>query len=158
MTAMLISDTHGACDEKLRALSRTLTSGDYLIHCGDGAGDLGKIDIPSSCKAVAVRGNCDFLPALPAFRILDLPSARVLVTHGHEQNVSPDALLGLYYFAAEQNCTYVVYGHTHVADITIYGGVTFVNPGSLARPRGGKPSYAVITEENGQPSAKIVYI
>ena len=113
-------------------------------------------------RVVAVRGNCDSevdqmvldFPCMADYAIVMdaapaesaggqlAPKAKprlLFCTHGHlfgPQNVPP-----LAHGAA------LLYGHTHVKEISSRDGVLFVNPGSVSLPKDGSNSYAIY--ENG---------
>ena len=50
------------------------------------------------------------------------------------------------------DCNLVVYGHTHLPVNTEFGGIRFINPGSVGQPRDGDPraSYAIYDMERGE--------
>ncbi len=153
----VISDTHGLAGERLEELIPVFNQADLLVFLGDGLGDIRSIEDRITCTVVKVRGNCDFFSAEEAEIVLDTQCGRILFTHGHEHRVK-SSLLNLHYYAIEKKCSYVYYGHTHFADVSVEGGVTMVNPGSLGSPRGLKPSFCSVVEERGQFASKIVFI
>lgn len=84
---------------------------------------------------------------VPSRQILCVNNTNFYITHGHNEGVyySKD-LLGMQSKYSE--CTVALYGHTHIAEETTEGPVTFINPGSCTRPRDGKkPGFAIITVE-----------
>ena len=72
------------------------------------------------------------------------------MTHGHMYGVSMD-IAGVVDEAASRSCDIVLCGHTHKPAIHRRDGVLAVNPGSLSYPRqnGRRPSYAVLTMQQG---------
>ena len=44
----------------------------------------------------------------------------------------------------------VLHGHTHVPRDTVMGGVRWLNPGCISRPRGVPPSFAWLTVADGK--------
>ena len=95
-------------------------------------------------QVLAVRGNCDAegdqmgleLPIMADYMALFLEGRMVFVTHGHlfnEENLpnfNPGDVL--------------IHGHTHVRAAADRGAYFFLNPGSMALPKGdGVHSYMV---------------
>ena len=84
---------------------------------------------------------------MPDRLVLTVNGQQILFVHGHMEGVDYgynklglDAkMLGLHY---------AVHGHTHVPHFEQHGDFTFINPGSISRPRGGSPaSFAILTVE-----------
>ena len=71
----------------------------------------------------------------------------ILFVHGHMEGVDYGYnKLGL--DAKMLGVHYAVHGHTHVSAFEQRGDFTFINPGSISRPRGGSPaSFAILTVE-----------
>jgi putative phosphoesterase len=96
----------------------------------------------------AVRGNCDLTKDVPEALTLVVEGATILLVHGHRQGVKHSLLrLGLY--ALEEEANLVLFGHTHVPVEELYEGATLYNPGSLGEPRGGKPTFGIVTVDAG---------
>lgn len=140
----VISDTHSVLPA---SAAEALSGVDRIIH----AGDVGSLDVMRELNAiapvVAVRGNVDTADAadLPAEVFMDVAGERVYVTHRPEdarRRVPVEA-------------TVVIVGHTHRADVREAAGVTYVNPGSASRPRGGRPTIALLTLGDGPAKACI---
>lgn len=61
---------------------------------------------------------------------------KILLTHGHEFYVDFEFdTISIY--AKKQNCSIVVFGHTHVPLLKEANGILLINPGSTSRPRMG---------------------
>mgnify|MGYP001351686014 CR=1 FL=1 len=86
----------------------------------------------------------DFMRALPFDLRFELGSQRVRLVHGSPRKVNE------YLFedkpahtferiAAGSDCDVLVFGHTHKPWIHAYGGVLFVNCGSIGKPKDGDP-------------------
>ena len=71
----------------------------------------------------------------------------ILFVHGHMEGVDYGYnKLGL--DAKMLGAHYAVHGHTHIPVFEQRGDFTFINPGSISRPRGGSPaSFAILTVE-----------
>lgn len=128
----VFSDSHGDISSARRFYD-SLAPLDCLFHLGDYAADGAKLSKLFSCPAYAVRGNCDFRSDEPPERIVDLGGKRFLLLHGHQYYYA-DALL---YRGEEVHADMILYGHTHVPDLSADGPRLILNPGSLSRPRSG---------------------
>lgn len=156
MKILAISDTHGKLN-KVRDIWKKLTDIDLIVHAGDFISDGEKLGAELNVPVIAVKGNCDGGRSRDDFRIADTEYGRILVTHGHMENVkySTDNLI---YRAMENECRAVVFGHTHIAHIEETDGIYLINPGSLTLPRDGSDgSYAIIRTTEDSLDASIVY-
>ena len=148
----VFSDTHGDISGARRFFD-SLSPLDCLFHLGDYAADGEKLAKLFSCPAYAVRGNCDFRSDAPLERTVDLGGKRFLLLHGH-QYYSMSALL---YRSEEVRADMVLYGHTHVPDLSADGPRLILNPGSLSRPRNGSmESCALILLDGNDLQARFV--
>jgi putative phosphoesterase len=104
----------------------------------------------------------EFMRGLPFDRRFELAGKRVRLVHGSPRKVNE------YLFedkpartferiAAGADCDVLVFGHTHQPWIHEYGGVLFVNCGSVGKPKDGDPraAFAVLGRESGEVSARI---
>ena len=84
---------------------------------------------------------------MPPSLVLTANGQQILFVHGHMEGVDFGYnKLGL--DAKIQGIHYAVHGHTHVPTFEQRGDFTFINPGSISRPRGGSPaSFAILTVE-----------
>ncbi|ARA98893.1 metallophosphoesterase family protein [Geobacillus thermodenitrificans] len=147
MNVVIVSDSHGLTAELAQIVSRHRHEADLFIHCGDS-------ELPAEADELApfvvVRGNCDWKAAFPDERIEEADGVRFFVTHGHLYGVKT-SLLRLYYRAKETEANVVCFGHSHLAGVEQINGVLFINPGSIALPRGRKEkTYAVLTIDKDQ--------
>jgi putative phosphoesterase len=163
MKVMILSDSHGNDLYVAKALDREWPF-DAMMHLGDTqedeeefAGILAGEDVP----LFLVKGNCDWYSSLPTDRILELAGHRILMTHGHTHDVSYGTK-ELADLARENDCSIVVYGHTHRPEIDdSIPGLLILNPGSVSFPRqrGRKKSYMILELEEGKrPQARIEYL
>lgn len=150
MRILVFSDSHGRTGDMLQVLDREPCG--LALHLGDCTADC---DDVRACfpmlRLWQVAGN-DYRDTLSglhyedAFRMEDVG---IYMTHGHRLAVSrgPEALCAA---AAARGAALALYGHTHVPALGTCGGVTYFNPGSISRPRGGSsPSYGIVTLRNG---------
>jgi putative phosphoesterase len=97
----------------------------------------------------------DFMRALPFDLRFELGAQRVRLVHGSPRKVNE------YLFedkpahtferiAAGSDCDVLVFGHTHKPWIHAYGGVLFVNCGSVGKPKDGDPRAAFAVLELDQ--------
>ena len=128
----VFSDSHGDISAARRFFD-SLAPLDALFHLGDYAADGEKLSKLFSCPVYAVRGNCDFRSDEPLERVVDLGGKRFLLLHGHQYYYA-EAML---YRGEEVHADMVLYGHTHMPDLSADGPRLLLNPGSLSRPRGG---------------------
>ena len=84
---------------------------------------------------------------MPPSLVLTANGQQILFVHGHMEGVDFGYnKLGL--DAKMQGIHVAVHGHTHVPAFEQRGDFTFINPGSISRPRGGSPaSFAILTVE-----------
>lgn len=139
---LVVSDSHTHIDNLQRAV-HAAGDVDYVFHLGDHASDMGRVN-EVSAEVLCVKGNTD-LGDYPAYVAVTIEGHRIVLTHGHLQRVK-SSLLQLSLFAAEQEADVVLYGHTHVVDISYAsGGRLLLNPGSIGLPKRGNPSYLLLT-------------
>lgn len=150
---LIVSDTHGNAKglQKLRPL---IAENDYIVHLGDGAGDMREImrDFPE--KVYLCGGNCDFFSRYPDEGVLQVDGLKILYCHGHKYHVK-STLSHLAIAAKNRDCDIALYGHTHTSLISEINGVTLINPGSLSRPVGEGGSYAYLVI-NGSKHTEVV--
>ena len=164
MNLLVISDTHG----KYRKISdvieiqRGLPKKDrptHLIHLGDGASDLERVDISKDICPFPIRGNCDVFcfDDIPHERIFTLFNKKIVAFHGHEYSVKHSDVKAIEY-AIKNEADILLYGHTHkrteytvrcgepVGNTKAIKDLLVFNPGSL----GYDGSFGVLTiNENG---------
>lgn len=149
-TILAFSDSHSApLPQKLLDVA---SEADSVFFLGDGVRSLDALLFHRDL--VAVDGNCDS-PCFGSEKIVEYDGVRILITHGHKYSVKRD-LLPLALYSKETGCQAVFYGHTHIARIDEYDGVTLICPGSHCYPVNGNASYAYAVAHNGKLTAKIV--
>jgi putative phosphoesterase len=96
----------------------------------------------------------DFMRDLPFDLRVELGDQRVRLVHGSPRKVNEylfeDKPARLYErLAASAECDVLVFGHTHKPWIRAYGGVRFVNCGSVGKPKDGDPrcAFAVLERD-----------
>lgn len=152
----IISDTHGCCNAMDACVSKAKDV-DAWFHLGDYAMDANKLGASTGKQVYSVAGNCDILSDAPLELTVELEGLKLLLIHGHKYGVSVDDTYRACLRAEELNCNALFYGHTHVSEISNYGGLITVNPGSPSSPRSGRrPSFAIAELEDGRIRVKIV--
>ena len=151
MRLLITSDSHRNV-AALRRAAEAAKPFDAFIFLGDVESDYSEISMYlAGISTYAVRGNNDYDSMLGAVSVVELGGCRFMLTHGHRYGLwnGFDTLAAS---ARLNNCTVALFGHTHCRHFSEENGVYLFNPGSVSRPRDGKPpSYGVITVENGKP-------
>lgn len=137
---LVVSDSHGM-EMNLRQAVLSQPTADIVIHLGDGAAEAERVKNSFPDKMfLQVRGNCDWMAALPNAGTYTAEGAKIFYTHGHVYNVKS----GLYTAvcaAREQKANVLLYGHTHEALTDYDDGLYIMNPGALS---GWKASYGIL--------------
>lgn len=102
------------------------------------------------------QGSKDFMLALPFDLRFELGGRRVRLVHGSPRKVNEylfeDKPAHFYERIAKlSDADVLVFGHTHKPWIHTYGGVLFVNCGSVGKPKDGDPraAYALLEHDAG---------
>ena len=152
MKILVISDSHGASEYIVEAISRNKDAG-AIAFLGDGERDLEEAladcnispyGDDGSMEVYQVRGNCDRFSMEPALLTFTAGGHKILITHGNDQGVKygPEKLI---LTAEQRKCDAAFFGHTHRAELLNENGIFLFNPGSI---RTG--SYGVVfADENG---------
>ena len=135
MRIAVLSDTH---DRFPPALPARLKGADEIWHLGDVCdpavlAEFGQLGPPLQ----VVMGNCDSFFGWPLELTLEREGVTLYLTH-----VPPSR--------APRGVAAVLHGHTHVPRDEVLGGVRWLNPGCITRPRGVPPSFAWLTVERGK--------
>jgi putative phosphoesterase len=157
MTFVVLSDTHGR-DDKIGEVLSMHRERDGVLMLGDCVRDMMSVR-----DAISVRGNCDglaFCDGIPTEQMLCFDGVRILMMHGHTHSVKSGTERAIAY-ALSRGADVLLYGHTHVREERYYpegseilGNKTekpiyVFNPGSLATPSDGKPSFGLLQIKNG---------
>lgn len=146
----ITGDTHGNL-QAMRQLLKTVEPVDYWLHTGDYSQDARFLVAETKLPLLMVAGNCD----KPSGRgnvdeFVVLAGKRIWLTHGHRY-MKEYQVEELAWWARKLEADIVVFGHTHVPLIKWFGDKLFINPGSLALPRGEEgPTYAILSLQEGQ--------
>lgn len=151
----VISDTHGNSDA-IKACVSEAGNVDVWFHLGDFSADAKVLQELTGLPVYSVRGNCDYISSSPEELTVNIEGVKFLLMHGHNYYVTFDDTLRACLRAEELDCDMLLYGHTHIPELSAYGRIQVLNPGSPTRPLGGSaPSFAIITVDNGIARAKL---
>ncbi len=141
MRVLLLSDTHGALDERIAARAR---DSDLVVHAGD-VGSAGVLAILRAMgpPVIAVRGNNDVaskwaaserdaMAQLAEQAQIDLPAGCLVAIHGDR---FPAAQRHLRLRQAFPQARAIVYGHSHRLCIDEAQRPWVLNPGAAGRAR-----------------------
>lgn len=154
MLIAIISDTHREY-VSINKVIDIIKNCDYIIHLGDNVEDAIYIKDSVKGEVIYVKGNCDYIRAIPAEEVIDIEGLKIFATHGHKYGVK-GSLDGLEYRAKELGADIALYGHTHIANIERKDNLWIINPGSTSLPRGGRRSIAFI-EKNDETIYPYIY-
>lgn len=140
MKIYVLSDSHNSFN--FAPFLEKCQDADIVIHCGDGQRDVEDLKSVLPCPVYSVKGNCDIFGKRE--EIIDVEGHRIFVTHGDIYGVK-HSYSGLVLKAKELNADIVLYGHSHIPDISYHENIWLINPGSLTRPRDNKaPTYCIL--------------
>ncbi len=135
---LVISDSHGNL-QRLEEIIKKESPFDYLIHCGDGVGDILHAEIPSDTVIVRVTGNVDLNRGYDIGRIetVVIDNRTFIVSHGDlfYVNRNYDLILNK---GIELGADAVIFGHTH-KKLYVGGMPSLFNPGPA-----NKGAYGII--------------
>ena len=135
MRIAVISDTH---DRYPPSLPERLRGADEIWHLGDVCDPATLVEFEQLGPPLrVVLGNCDVWSTWPVSLDLTREDFRF-----HLMHIPPRA--------APADVYAVRHGHTHVPRDEVIGGVRWLNPGCVSRPRGQPPSFAWLTVERGK--------
>ncbi len=124
---------------------RRLDEAELILHAGDLVALAVLEELAELAPVEAVRGNMDFVDVsalLPDRRTVEVAGARIGMVHVPGPATGRAARL----VAAFPDCNAVVYGHTHLPDVSREGDVWVLNPGSPTERRGA-PVHSMLTLE-----------
>lgn len=154
MKILVLSDSHNHY-ERVREAVLLHPDAKACFFLGDGASDAEALSVEfPRLPLYIVHGNCDMGSFQPAEGIVPMDGNLIFYTHGHLYQAKL-GLGGLCQAAIRSGANIVLYGHTHMPRHDFFQDIHFFNPGSLAMPRTGKPSYGILTFQNGEPEFQI---
>jgi putative phosphoesterase len=123
--------------------------------------ELGQLSIAWTLAHTS-RPSKEFMRGLPFDRRFELGRNRVRLVHGSPRKVNEYLFADkpartFERIAAGADCDVLVFGHTHQPWIREYGGVLFVNCGSVGKPKDGDPraAFALLELDGDRVAAEI---
>jgi hypothetical protein len=117
-------------DECLRLLAES----DLIVHAGDFVALSVLEELARLAPVAAVHGNMDepeLGAALPERRVVEVGESRIGLVHdGGPRASRAERLAGWF-----PGCDAVVYGHSHLPEVTRHGNLWILNPGSPTERR-----------------------
>jgi putative phosphoesterase len=111
-----------------------LAAADLIVHAGDFVAESVLEELQTFAPVTAVHGNMDetsLRALLPAERIVEVGETRLGLVHDAGGRAGREPRL----IARFPGCAAVVYGHSHLPEITRHAGVWILNPGSPTERR-----------------------
>jgi uncharacterized protein len=141
-----------------RECLRRLESAELILHAGDFVRAPVLEELGRLAPVEGVAGNMDepaLLELLPERRVVGVAGARIGMVHVPGPAAGRAARLA----AAFPGCDAVVYGHTHIPEVTRAGDVWVLNPGSPTERRGA-PAHAMLMldVESGEIRPELVTV
>jgi uncharacterized protein len=135
---------------------RRLEDADRILHGGDVVGAPVLDALQALAPVDAVAGNMDepaLQAALPERRVVEVGGVRIGMVHVAGPAVGRAERL----VATFPGCDAVVYAHTHIPEVSTFGGVWVLNPGSPTERRSA-PSHSmlVLVIESGEIRPELV--
>jgi len=150
-TIGILSDNHSDWPPHI---AESLAGVDAIIHAGDIGPYRLVLDMEAIAPTTAVLGNTDGDMPINESAVATLGSKKFFVQH----IVDPHRLeASLRERLKRIEPDVVVFGHTHEPFCETLGGILFLNPGSVTRPRGGtQPSMVRMTIDNGKITPEFI--
>ena len=148
----LLGDTHLPRGSRRLpdACVRILAAADAIVHVGDFTAAPVLAELRSFAPVVAVHGNVDepaLREELPERLIAELEGVRIGMVHDAGPRAGRHERLRAWF----PDCGLVAYGHTHMPEVELAGGVWVVNPGSPTERRRA-PSWTMAVVRDGEPT------
>jgi putative phosphoesterase len=136
-----------------RECLRRLEGAELILHAGDFVGIAVLESLRELAPVEAVFGNMDapeVVSALPERRVVEIDGARVGMVHVAGPGVGRGERLA----AAFPGCDAVVYGHTHVPEVSRVAETWILNPGSPTERR-SSPAHSMLMLDVEPESAQL---
>jgi len=131
------------------ACLRELERADLIVHAGDLVAASVLEELRAFAPVEAVYGNMDepaLRESLPRERVVEVEGVRVGVVHIPGPAAGREGRLA----ARFPGCAAVVYGHTHIPQVELAGGVWILNPGSPTERRRAPVHSMLVAEIAGE--------
>lgn len=158
---LVLSDVHGN-KKVLEDILYQHKDADYKIYLGDFQMSATHQKEYSSMFDYVVTGNCDYTGISDITIFPSIEGKKLLITHGHYfgSMTAKIKFSDLYELARENDCSFILHGHDHIAVIEEKDGITRFNPGSTTFPRNNiNGSYGLITiDEDNNWTFEHIYV
>jgi len=152
MKILLFSDNHRNA-EYVEKLVKDHQDFDRYISLGDS--EMSESEL-SNLNIFGVKGNYPFEPKFPDDLFFEFDEWKCFFTHGHKYGVK-NGLSRLYEVSKSLDAEVVCFGHTHRAFLEDMDDIIFLNPGSLAYPKGfSNATYAILITSKSTISIEII--
>lgn len=153
----VMSDSHGDYQAIEKAVKK-IGVVDLWLHAGDCCTDAEFLKTLTGIQTIAVAGNCDWPnPQAEVDEFIEVDGLKLWLTHGHRYEVKLNTHL-LVDSAKQQAVNIAIYGHTHILENRHYGDVLVLNPGSVARPYFGAPSFMKLRIEKQVVTVEVLFL
>lgn len=129
-----------------------------MLHAGDFTARPVLDELRELGPVEAVHGNMDdaeLRALLPRRQVVDAGGVRIGIVHDAGPRARREARL----VAAFPGCTAIVYGHSHLPQVELHGGVWILNPGSpTERRRAPTRTMLELTIEGGEVRPELVHL
>jgi uncharacterized protein len=146
----VISDTHlpRGARRLPDACLRKLESADLILHGGDFVAASVLAQLEELGPVEAVHGNMDeaaLTAALPERRVVQVEEAQIGMVHIAGPRAGRESRL----LTKFPECGAIVYGHTHIPEVSKHEGVWILNPGSPTERRRATAHAMIVVEVIG---------
>ncbi len=151
----LISDTHNRLPAEVH---KTFSGVDLIFHAGDIGSEEILTELNSIAPVRAIYGNMDTFPLMGQLKRIDFHTINgktFCLTH----SIGSPRDFTFQLFKMNRETDAVIYGHSHIAEHTIYQNIHFINPGSASKPKtsmGG--SVGILTITGDELKIEFVYL
>ena len=152
----VISDTHGN-NRIIRQAIAAAGLVDGWLHAGDYSQDARWLVELSGLPVYVVAGNCDGRVDILIDEYIEAGGNKIWLTHGHRYGVK-HGLQDIVWWGGQYEADVAVFGHTHVPYCDWYDNMLLFNPGSLAAPRYGRPTFGLLTVECDGITGQIIEV
>jgi putative phosphoesterase len=142
----IISDTHNRLPAEIFTIFKNV---DTILHAGDICEEQVLLDLERIAPVRAIFGNMDGFPLVSNLKRIEfftLENSRICMIHAirSAKNFAFELL------RMKEKADIVVFGHSHVAEVTKFNDILFINPGSASSPRHGTKRSVALLELNGR--------
>ena len=146
--AVFGDEARHATSPRRSSLIAVLADADLIVHAGDVVSAAALRELEELGPVAAVHGNVDdaeLQAALPGRRVVETGGARIGVVHDAGPRAGRHERLA----AAFPDCDAIVYGHTHLPEVTRAADVWILNPGSPTERRRAPHRSLIVVEVDG---------